>query len=95
MIVIVRIMGEGQFEVADADLDVLNALDRELEAAVEAGDEAEFAARCATLLDAVRHARQAGARRRAGPVGARPARRRRRASTRCGRMLGDEGLIPG
>jgi hypothetical protein len=36
---IVRIMGEGQVEVADSEIDGLNALDTELQAAVEAGDE--------------------------------------------------------
>ena len=36
---IVRIMGEGQVEVAASEIDGLNALDTELQAAVEAGDE--------------------------------------------------------
>ena len=41
---IVRILGEGQYDVADDALDRLNELDAAVEAAVEAGDEAAFAA---------------------------------------------------
>jgi hypothetical protein len=40
--VIVRIAGEGQFELPDEDLDRLNELDNAAVAAVEAGDEAKF-----------------------------------------------------
>ncbi len=43
--VIIRILGEGQYDVADHALDRLNELDTALEAAVEAGDEAAFADR--------------------------------------------------
>ncbi|MEU3163268.1 hypothetical protein [Streptosporangium sp. NPDC006930] len=52
---IVRIMGEGQIDIAPADLDVLNALDAELEAAIEAGEEETFRVRLHALLDKVRH----------------------------------------
>ncbi|MEU8199964.1 hypothetical protein [Streptosporangium sp. NPDC049046] len=52
---IVRIMGEGQIDIAPADLDVLNALDAELEAAIEAGEEDAFRVRLHALLDKVRH----------------------------------------
>jgi hypothetical protein len=52
--VIIRILGEGQFDVADQALDRLNELDAALEAAVDAGDEAAFAAALARLLDGVR-----------------------------------------
>ncbi|MBB4916040.1 hypothetical protein ACFY19_09200 [Streptosporangium saharense] len=52
---IVRIMGEGQIDIAEADLDVLNALDSELEAAIAAGDEESFRSRLHDLLDKVRH----------------------------------------
>jgi len=38
---IVRILGEGQLNVADAALDELNELDAQLEAAVERGDDAK------------------------------------------------------
>ena len=53
---IVRILGEGQLEVADDQLDALNELDSAVESAVEAGDEAgvqrRAAARCSTAYDA-------------------------------------------
>jgi hypothetical protein len=52
--VIVRIMGEGQFTLDDAHADVLNSLDAGLEAAVDSGDEAAFAAALADLLTKVR-----------------------------------------
>jgi len=52
--VIVRILGEGQLEVADSALDGLNELDAQLEAAVERSDEAGFAAALAALLGRVR-----------------------------------------
>lgn len=51
---IVRIMGEGQLDVADADLNGLNALDAELEAAIEADDEVAFRKALHSLLDSVR-----------------------------------------
>jgi hypothetical protein len=53
--VIVRIMGEGQIEIGPGDLEVLNALDAELEAAIETGDEETFRVRLHDLLDKVRH----------------------------------------
>jgi hypothetical protein len=52
--VIVRILGEGQLEVADDQLDALNELDRAVEAAVESGDEPAFTSSLAALLDGVR-----------------------------------------
>jgi hypothetical protein len=52
--VIVRIMGEGQWDVPDEHLDALNALDEALEKAVQAGDAAAFRAEMTALLDAVR-----------------------------------------
>ncbi|MCL8027076.1 PspA-associated protein PspAA [Nocardioides bruguierae] len=51
---IVRILGEGQFDVDDASLDRLNELDSAVEAAVGAGDHEAFAAALTALLDAVR-----------------------------------------
>ncbi len=51
---IVRIMGEGQLELADHQLDALNKLDAEVESAVEAGNESAFSQALAALLDAVR-----------------------------------------
>ena len=35
---IVRILGEGQYRLEDAELDILNALDDDVEAAARAGD---------------------------------------------------------
>ena len=55
-VVIIRILGEGQYDVADHALDRLNELDAALEAAVEAGDEAAFGAALTGLLDGVRTA---------------------------------------
>ena len=51
---IVRILGEGQYDVADEASDRLNQLDAALEAAVDAGDEAAFRSTLAALLDGVR-----------------------------------------
>ncbi|MFV2178989.1 hypothetical protein ACFHW2_06210 [Actinomadura sp. LOL_016] len=51
---IVRLMGEGQLDVAADDLTALNALDDELEAAIESGDETTFRAALVALLDNVR-----------------------------------------
>jgi len=53
---IVRILGEGQYDVSDAALDRLNALDSAVEAAIEVGDEAAFSTSLAALLDGVRSA---------------------------------------
>jgi hypothetical protein len=51
---IVRILGEGQLEVADEQLETLNELDRAVESTIEAGDEAGFRAALTALLDGVR-----------------------------------------
>jgi PspAA-like protein len=53
---IVRILGEGQWEVADTHLGALNNLDEQLEAAVEAGDHEAFSASLHELLVAIRTA---------------------------------------
>ena len=53
---IVRILGEGQWELSDDQLTTLNSLDSEVEAAVEAGDEVTFSNTLAALLDGVRKA---------------------------------------
>jgi hypothetical protein len=52
--VIVRIMGEGQVEIGAADIDVLNSLDVELEAAIESDDEDVFRTKLHALLEKVR-----------------------------------------
>ena len=51
---IIRILSEGQFDVADDAVGGLNELDGRLEAAIEAGDEAAAAAALADLLAKVR-----------------------------------------
>lgn len=51
---IIRILGDGQYEVADDQIDSLNELDDQLEKAVEMGDEATFASALGALLDRVR-----------------------------------------
>ena len=58
---IVRILGEGQFEVDDAAAAKLDALDIELDAAVEAGDEAAFKAALGALGAAGARSGHAGA----------------------------------
>ncbi|TWD83265.1 hypothetical protein FB561_4426 [Kribbella amoyensis] len=51
---IVRIMGEGQWRLADEKLEELNAVDTDLEKAVSAGDEDGFRTAFAALLTFVR-----------------------------------------
>ena len=51
---IVRILGEGQYDVDDAQADLLNALDTGLEQAVEAGNDQSFRAALSDLLAKVR-----------------------------------------
>lgn len=51
---IVRILGEGQWDVSEEHLTELNKLDDEVEAAVESGDEVTFANTLAALLNGVR-----------------------------------------
>ena len=53
---IVRILGEGQYDVADDALDRLNDYDTAVESAVEADDPEAFAAALTALLDGVRTA---------------------------------------
>ena len=55
---IVRILGEGQLEVADDQLEVLNELDAAVESAVETGDEETFTTALTALLDGVRSSGQ-------------------------------------
>ncbi len=52
--VIVRILGEGQYDVADDALDRLNEYDAAVESAVEADDTEAFTAALTKLLDGVR-----------------------------------------
>jgi hypothetical protein len=55
---IVRILGEGQLDVPDSELDALNQLDATVESAVEAGDTEAFSAALTALLEGVRRAGQ-------------------------------------
>jgi hypothetical protein len=52
--VIVRLMGEGQYRVDDALLELLNALDDEATAALEASDETELDKRLEEMFALVR-----------------------------------------
>jgi hypothetical protein len=54
--VIVRILGEGQYDLSDDALDRLNALDADIEAAVVAGDQAALTTALTALHDGVRGA---------------------------------------
>jgi hypothetical protein len=51
---ILRILGEGQFEVAEDSLEELNRLDDEVQAAIDAGDADAFARALARLVTGVR-----------------------------------------
>ncbi len=53
---IVRILGEGQYDLSDEAVYALNELDAEVESAVESGDDETFRSALARLLDAVRTA---------------------------------------
>ena len=53
---IVRILGEGQYDLSDDAVSTLNDLDAEVESAVEAGDDTSFRTALAALLDGVRTA---------------------------------------
>jgi hypothetical protein len=51
---IVRISGEGQFEVPEGHVTELNRLDEDLTRAVDSGDDAQFTAALEALLGSVR-----------------------------------------
>lgn len=51
---IMRIIGAGQYEIADEHLDRLTALDSAVRSAADAGDETAFTSALSALLDAVR-----------------------------------------
>ena len=53
---IVRILGEGRYEVPEADLPAIEQLDDELVDALERGDENEFNGALIDLIGQVRHA---------------------------------------
>jgi hypothetical protein len=91
---IVRILGEGQYDVSDAALDRLNALDAAVEAAIDVDDEAAFVTALAALVDGVR---SAGVARAAETLDQSdlilPPADATIAEVRD--LLGDDGLIPG
>lgn len=62
---IVRILGEGQYDLSEEAVTALNDLDAQVEASVEGGDEAGFQTALAALLDGVR---AAGAKREPGSL---------------------------
>ncbi|USX53964.1 hypothetical protein [Lentzea sp. HUAS12] len=51
---IIRILGDGQYEVGDDRIDDLNVLDDEVQKAVESGDAETYGAALAALLATVR-----------------------------------------
>jgi hypothetical protein len=51
---IVRILGEGQYDLEDHALDALNGLDNQIEHAIDSGDEEMFRTALQGLLAAVR-----------------------------------------
>ncbi|MEV0411167.1 hypothetical protein AB0I68_10270 [Streptomyces sp. NPDC050448] len=51
---IMRVLGEGQYEITEGHLDHLNELDSALQTAADTGDEAAFTSALSALLDAVR-----------------------------------------
>jgi hypothetical protein len=53
--VIVRILGEGRYDVPEADLPAIEQLDASLVDALERGDNAAFAGVLADLIGQVRH----------------------------------------
>ena len=91
---IMRILGEGQFEVADHTVEALNALDNELQAAVDAGDETAFHDALAALLALVREVGERVPDDHLGPSElVLPAAESTLEEVRA--LLSDEGLIPG
>lgn len=91
---IVRILGEGQLEIPDSEMDGLNQLDADLQGAVDTGDEARFRTTLARLLDRVRSAGRPLPDDELKPSElVLPAAEADLAEVR--ELLGEEGLIPG
>jgi hypothetical protein len=91
---IVRILGEGQFDVPDGELDALNVLDDRVATAARAGDEAAFRAALEALRNRVRELGSTPPADRLAPSDlVLPAPDATLAEVRG--LLGDEGLIPG
>jgi hypothetical protein len=91
---IVRILGEGQFDVPAHTVEALNVIDARLQLAIDAGDDQEFHAELAALLTLVREVGVAVADDHLGPSDfVLPAAESTLEEVRA--LLGDEGLIPG
>ncbi|SQD97961.1 MULTISPECIES: hypothetical protein [unclassified Parafrankia] len=91
---IVRILGEGQFDVPDSELNTLNVLDERLVTAIEAGDETGFRAAARALLGHVREVGSTPPADRLAPSDlVLPPADATLAEVRG--LLGDEGLVPG
>lgn len=91
---IVRILGEGQFELDDARLEGLNQLDEAVVAAVDSGDETGYSTALGDLLAAVRSEGRPVADDFIAPSDALlPSEDVSLGELRD--LLGDEGLIPG
>ncbi len=50
---IVRVLGEGQYRLADAAFEAVHSLDDRVQAAAEAGDDAAFDSALTELVDAI------------------------------------------
>ncbi|MFF0429440.1 hypothetical protein ACFYUJ_34310 [Streptomyces sp. NPDC004520] len=91
---IIRILGEGQYEVAERHLDRLNELDSSVQSAADADDETTFAVALSALLDAVRSLGEPVPDQRITPSDlVLPDEHTGLARVR--ELLSDEGLIPG
>jgi hypothetical protein len=92
--VIVRILGEGQVDVPDGELDALNGLDDALQAAVDSADEEQFLQALVALLARVREVGRPVPDDEIVPSDlVLPSADASLAEVR--ELLGDEGLIPG
>ena len=91
---IVRILGEGQLDVADGELDSLNTLDDALQTACDGGDETQFTEALTALLERVRSVGRPLPDEEIVPSDlVLPSSDATLAEVR--ELLGDEGLIPG
>jgi PspA-Associated protein len=91
---IIRILGEGQFEVADHTVEALNGPDEQLQVAVDGGDELGFRSALREMLSMVREFGERTPDDFLGPSDlVLPAEDSTLEEVRA--LLGEEGLIPG
>ena len=91
---IIRILGEGQFDVAEHTVEALNGIDTQLQAAVDSDDEAGFREALRSLLALVREVGERVPDDYLGPSElVLPNADATIEEVRA--LLGDEGLIPG